>query len=260
MPGPRHPPRGGVDARETDDAPPRTPRVQPLRVLVTAGPTREPIDAVRFISNRSSGRMGVALAQTAAARGHQVTLLLGPVEAWPEGSGSSAGSPAVPLRVRRFERTADLQALLREEWPRHDLLLMAAAVSDHRPMVDQALLADASGKLSRGDGPLHLRLEPTPDLLAGLASVTRAEQMAVGFALEPIERLESSALDKLRRKRLFGIVANPLETMDAPTIDGALLLADGRRFAPPEGRCSKARFAEWLILTLEGLRSGMPTS
>jgi len=226
-----------------------------LRVLVTAGPTREPIDAVRYISNRSSGRMGVALAKAAARRGHAVTLLLGPVPMSDAELASRARSaPGLPvLQVIRFQRTAELASSLQTEWPDHDLLLMAAAVSDHRPVVDSSVLDAAGGKLARGDGSLTLILEPTPDLLAGLARSTRRDQVAIGFALEPLERLEAAALSKLRRKSLAGIVANPLETMDAPMIRGTLLLADGRRFEPEHGPCEKEQFATWLLERLEHL-------
>src|SRR5688500_18593761 len=95
-----------------------------MRTLITAGPTREPIDAVRYISNRSSGKMGVALAAAAVAAGHEVTLLLGPglpTEAEPAG-----------CRTIRFESAGDLQRLLESHWPTHDTLLMAAAVADYR--------------------------------------------------------------------------------------------------------------------------------
>jgi anthranilate phosphoribosyltransferase len=199
--------------------------------------------------------MGLALAEAAARRGHAVTLLLGPI---PMSDAELAAAlqrsgGATPVRVRRFSSSADLEALLREEWPVHDLLLMAAAVSDHRPRLDPQRLQREGGKLQREEGPLRLELDPTPDLLESLAAITRADQLAIGFALEPRARLETSALNKLRRKALGGIVANPLEAMDAPTIEGTLLLADGRRLIPPEGACEKTRFAEWLLEQLEQL-------
>jgi phosphopantothenoylcysteine decarboxylase/phosphopantothenate--cysteine ligase len=169
------------------------------RLLVTAGPTHEPIDAVRFLGNRSSGRMGWSLADAAARRGWTTTLLLGPTE--------SPLPVCSQVRVRRFRTAAQLADLLDEEWPGHDVLIMAAAVADYRP----ARPAD-DGKLRR-DGPVVLELEPTPDLLAGLAARTRADQVTIGFALEPAERLDVSAREKLARKSLDAIVANPLETM-----------------------------------------------
>lgn len=202
-------------------------------VLITAGPTHEPIDAVRFLGNRSSGRMGVALANSAAARGWPTTLLLGPTHLeMPEHSH---------LTVKRFRTTADLEASLTELWPEHDLLIMAAAVADYRP-----IQGETQGKLRRGTGTMTLTLEATPDLLAGLAPLTRPDQIAIGFALEPAERLESSALDKLSRKRLDGIVANPLETMDAHGVDGTLYLADGTNRRPGQ-LVSKDAFADWLL-------------
>ena len=130
-----------------------------MHLLITAGPTREPIDAVRFLSNRSSGRLGLALARAGLEAGHEVTLLLGPVEA-----------PAVPEGVvtHRFETTRELEALLGEHVPRCDALIMAAAVADYRPVRAR------EGKLAReGEGRVTLELEPTPDLIAQAAKTKR---------------------------------------------------------------------------------------
>jgi phosphopantothenoylcysteine decarboxylase / phosphopantothenate---cysteine ligase len=206
------------------------------RVLITAGPTHEPIDAVRYLGNRSSGRMGVALAEAAAARGWQATLLLGPTALPPPPDGSH-------LTVVRFQTTADLQALLRDHWPRHDLLIMAAAVADYRP---RASVPQTAAKIKRGSASFTLELEPTPDLLAELAAVAQPRQTLVGFALEPAERLLPSAREKLAHKRLHAIVANPLETMDSPTITATVLCADGRVLTPPADM-PKAAFARWLL-------------
>ena len=201
------------------------------RLLVTAGPTREPIDSVRYLSNRSSGRMGIALAAAARSMGWDTTLLLGPVTA------------TIPpeLEPIRFETTDELAALLASHWPGHDLLIMAAAVCDHRPAERSA------GKLHR-DGPYSLLLEPTEDLLAGLDPTTRPEQVRVGFALEPLETMEASARTKLERKHLDAIVANPLETMDSETVDGVLIDGSGSTAAPP--RSTKDDFAGWLLAEL----------
>lgn len=207
-----------------------------MRILITAGPTREPIDAVRFLSNRSSGRMGVALAQAAAEAGHEVTLLLG--------AGASVETEALGagVRVIRFESTTDLQALLVEHFrgvPGHDVLIMAAAVADYRP-------APTAGKIERSKGsPLVLTLEPTPDLVAAVAAGKRADQKIIAFALEEPENLEARAAEKLRRKKVDAVVANPLGTMDAQTIEAVLLTTDGRRLAP--GKLEKDAFARWLI-------------
>ena len=206
----------------------------PRRILITAGPTWEPIDSVRFIGNRSSGQMGVSLAEAAVEAGHDVTLLLG--------KGASAGaSSGNRLNVERFESTADLSAAIDQYFPSHDLLVMAAAVADYRP----AKVHD--GKLSRANR-LELSLEPTPDLVAGVAATKRADQRVVAFALEPADQLTERARAKMTRKGVDAIVANPLETMDATSVDGHLLFADGRLESP--GAMSKPAFAKWLIAAI----------
>jgi phosphopantothenoylcysteine decarboxylase/phosphopantothenate--cysteine ligase len=211
----------------------------PRRILITAGPTHEPIDAVRFIGNRSSGRLGIALAVEAAGRGWETTLLLGPVPQTPEDSA---------VRVRRFRTAADLEALLAEEVARTDLLVMAAAVADYRPRPEET---DPGGKRRRTGEGLVLRLESTPDLLAGCGALRRAGQVFVGFALEPAAELMASAESKLRRKGLDLIVANPLETMDAPGIEATLIGRSGV-VARTGGVIDKEAFAPWLLEHVEG--------
>lgn len=201
-----------------------------MRILITAGPTREPIDDVRFISNRSSGQMGFALAQAASVAGYEVTLLLGPVLLPP--------SVSEQVRVLRFNTTADLEALLAEYFPKCDVLIKAAAVADYRPTT---LI---KGKTPRGNG-LKIELEPTPDLVAGCAKVKRSGQTIIAFALEDPTVLESRAVEKMQRKKVDAILANPLQTMDASDIDPILFYADGRRDTP--GKMSKSALAVWLI-------------
>ncbi|MEX0885089.1 MAG: phosphopantothenoylcysteine decarboxylase [Phycisphaeraceae bacterium] len=201
-----------------------------MRLLITAGPTREPIDAVRFISNRSSGRMGIALAGAGVEAGHTVTLLLGPVEHVP--------SLDPRIDVHRFESSDDLGRLLDAQLVACDALVMAAAVADYRPAEATA------GKLPRGAGHT-LRLEATPDLVARAASRKRADQVVIAFALEAAADLERRAMEKMARKCVDAIVANPLDTMDAPGINGVWLTAVGERAAP--GPLSKPQFAAWLI-------------
>lgn len=215
-------------------------------ILVTAGPTHEPIDCVRYIGNRSSGRLGVALAAHAASRGLRVTLLLGPVGAVPE----PLGPPDTSVRVIRFRTTADLQALLREQLPLHEALIMAAAVADYRPKASAAPGAPGAatgGKIPRSAQGLTLELEATPDLLAECGSAFAGSgKTLVGFALEPRERMRESARAKLARKRVHAIVANPLETMDAPSIEAEVFWADGAEDRTP-GSISKDEFARWLL-------------
>ena len=162
-----------------------------LRVLVTAGGTREPVDPVRFLGNRSSGRMGVALAAAAARRGADVTLIAANVSL-PE-----------PAGVRRIdvETAAELADAARSEFPDSHVLVMAAAPADFRA-------AEVSpGKLKR-EGALELRLEPTEDILAGLAAARGEEQTIVGFAAEHGEGGVERARAKLERKGADLIVLN----------------------------------------------------
>lgn len=206
----------------------------PLRLLITAGPTHEPIDAVRFLGNRSSGRMGVALADAAAKRGWEVTLLLGPGSAKPE-------RPAVD--IVRFRTCADLQALLAAHAPKADILVMAAAVADYRPKPNPAM---SGGKFRRTNAPLILELEPTPDLLAGICATRRPDQLFIGFALEPRDELLESAKRKLIKKRVDMVIGNPLATMDSDTVDAMVLLKNGTRIDTPSLMTKKA-FAPWLL-------------
>jgi phosphopantothenoylcysteine decarboxylase/phosphopantothenate--cysteine ligase len=210
-----------------------------MRLLMTAGPTREPIDAVRFISNRSTGKMGLALASAGAAAGHDVTLLLGP---GPE----PHDLPPQPVRTYRFESSAELKQLLEAHFRDCDALIMAAAVSDYRPE------NVSEGKLpSDKAAGMVLRLAPTPDLVALMASIKRADQRVVAFALEEAAAMEERALAKMRRKGVDAIVANPLGTMESGAISAVWLTARGEREQPP--RMAKTDFARWLIGRVESL-------
>jgi phosphopantothenoylcysteine decarboxylase / phosphopantothenate---cysteine ligase len=164
-----------------------------MRVLVTAGGTREPIDAVRYIGNRSSGRMGVALAERAARRGAEVTLIAANVVL------------PTPRGVRRVDvsTAAELADAVREEFADAHLLLMAAAVADFRPARAEP------GKISREDaGDLDIHLEPTDDVLAAVAAGRRDDQIVVAFAAEHGGDAVARARDKLHRKRADAIVVN----------------------------------------------------
>jgi phosphopantothenoylcysteine decarboxylase/phosphopantothenate--cysteine ligase len=163
-----------------------------LRVLVTAGGTREPIDPVRFVGNRSSGRMGLALANAARRRGADVTLVAANV-----GFEADAG-------VKRIDvgSAAELSAALDGEFPKAQVLLMAAAPADFRPE------RVADGKLKRKGSGLDLHLEPTQDILAGMASRRTEGQTLVGFAAEHGVGGSGRARDKLVRKGADLIVFN----------------------------------------------------
>ena len=208
-----------------------------IGVLVTAGPTHEPIDTVRFIGNRSSGAMGIAIADELASRGAQCTLLLGPTPLSPTHSS---------IRLLRFRTTADLQALLAREFPHCDVLVMAAAVADYRPPLTKSGLP---GKISRKKQGLTLRLQATPDLVAGMKALRKPGQMVVGFALEPSKTMLARAAAKLTRKGLDLIVANPLETMESRTIRATVLSARGVEMEQPSP-VSKQAFARKLARML----------
>lgn len=211
------------------------------RLLITAGPTHEPIDAVRFIGNRSSGRLGMAIADAAAKADWEVTLALGPVSGRPIDSH---------VKMLQFRTAAELDAILRAEAPEADVLIMAAAVADYRPKIDPRMV---NAKFRRQDQSLMLELEPTPDLLAGVSSRRKAGQYLVGFALEPRDEMIVSGRAKLERKGVDMVVANPLETMDSGEIEGIVLTRTGSEIRPSaqdgarEGKLSKDAFAKWLI-------------
>lgn len=205
-----------------------------MRALITLGPTHEPIDAVRFIGNRSSGRMGVEIARALQAAGCHVRVLAGPC--------SPDGLDSFP-EVQRFRTAEELRELLTRSWPASDLLVMAAAVADWRPA------HRIEGKHRRGDAAPSIELQAVPEILGTLAS--RADQFVVGFALEPAEELLASAKAKLTRKRADCIVANPLETMDSESVRGCLVWPDGHADRPEgDAPVSKRVFAEWLARTV----------
>jgi phosphopantothenoylcysteine decarboxylase/phosphopantothenate--cysteine ligase len=183
-----------IGANPAESAAPANPAdLAGRRVLVTAGGTREQIDPVRFVGNRSSGRMGVALAEAAARRGAEVTLI--------------AANVALPVAagVERVDVTsaAELEDATAKAFGGADLLLMAAAVADFRP-------ADPNpGKLAREEGSgLTIELEPTADVLAGLAGSRRNGQVLVGFAAEHGGDFVARARGKLERKGIDAIVVN----------------------------------------------------
>jgi phosphopantothenoylcysteine decarboxylase / phosphopantothenate---cysteine ligase len=161
-----------------------------VTVLVSAGGTREPIDAVRVIANRSSGKQGYAVAAEAVARGAIVTLV------------STASLPApVGVAVEAVETAAQMQDVMERLAPRCDVIVMAAAVADFRPV------AASSVKLKKRDGIPEIVLEPTPDILAALGAAKSAGQVLVGFAAET-DDLISNAASKMQTKNLDLVVAN----------------------------------------------------
>ncbi|MFL5859751.1 MAG: bifunctional phosphopantothenoylcysteine decarboxylase/phosphopantothenate--cysteine ligase CoaBC [Solirubrobacteraceae bacterium] len=207
-----------VAAFEARLAGPRRPLQRPwfgVRVLITAGGTREPIDSVRYIGNRSSGRMGFALAEQAARRGADVTVLAANV-ALP----APAGVEVVPVAT-----AGELKTACDERFAGVHVLLMAAAVADFRPK------APAARKLKKNAGIPALELEPTEDVLIGLAAQRRPGQVLVGFAAEHGGGAVAYGHDKLERKGLDAIVINDISlpgiAFDAADNEVTILLADG---------------------------------
>ncbi len=198
-----------------------------MRLLITAGPTREPIDPVRYIGNRSSGKMGAALAHAALKSGHQTTVILGPI------------SVPFPNGARRIdvETAAQMLDAVLKEFPNHDLLIMAAAVADYRSK------AQSAAKLSR-EGSRILELEPTEDVIAAAGRIKRPDQRTIGFSLETTPDL-SRVSGKMRQKNLDLIIYNPVATIGAESIEPSLLYPDGRIEKAPYG--SKAHFADMLL-------------
>lgn len=159
-------------------------------VLITAGPTREPVDPVRFLGNRSSGKMGYALAEAALRRGAKVIVVSGPV----------ALEPPAGVELVSVETAEEMRNAVLARAPGASIIIAAAAVSDFR------LRSVAQQKIKR-NGPMTLDLEATPDILAELATRRRAEQLLVGFAAETQNAVENGRL-KLRKKGLDAIVVN----------------------------------------------------
>ncbi len=220
------------------------------RVLVTAGGTREPLDAVRFLGNRSSGRMGMALARAAHALGARVTLLLGPTEL----------PPPEGMRVERFESTEELATMVDGAAADSDLVIMAAAVSDFRPA------GPWPEKWKKEKGVPTVELEPTVDILAELGRRKKEGQILVGFALETgdDEHLEEEARRKLHRKALDFIVGNRAdvegEGFSSETNRVFLLASTGaEEWLPPANKEDLARILLRRILTIAGIADEEPS-
>jgi phosphopantothenoylcysteine decarboxylase / phosphopantothenate---cysteine ligase len=206
------------------------------RVIVTAGPTRESIDPVRVVTNRSSGKMGYRVAEAAWERGAEVVLIAGPV----------ALADPVGIRMVRVESTKEMEDAVRLELPRADVLVMAAAPADFRPS------SPSDGKRPRVDGALAIPMEPTGDVLDATRSLRKQGSMIVGFALETGDAL-AKGLAKLERKGLDLIVVNdalePGAGFEKDTNRVALLSRDGtRRILPLQ---SKREVAEAILDTVE---------
>jgi phosphopantothenoylcysteine decarboxylase/phosphopantothenate--cysteine ligase len=190
------------------------------RAVVTAGGTQEAIDPVRYVSNRSSGKMGYAVAEAARDRGASVVLVTTP----------TALVPPLGVEVRPVVSAADMHDAVMAALPDADLLVMAAAVADYRPA------AVAEQKIKKRDDDLTLQLAKTTDILAATAARSSERLVRIGFAAES-QDLVSNAADKLERKRLDLIVANDISRTDSGfgTDDNAVVLLDrtgGQRELP----------------------------
>ncbi len=217
-----------------------------LNVLVTAGGTREPIDPVRFIGNRSSGRMGLAVATAARRRGAQVTLI-----------AANVSLPAPPgVQAVAVETTEQLADAVRANFPAADVLVMAAAPADFRA-------ADAqTKKIAReGGSGLELRFEPTEDILAGVAAAKSAGQVVVGFAAETGAEAIERARAKLERKAVDAIVFNDVSRseigFDSPDNEVTIVERDEEHHVP---LASKDEVAEAILDRVDALRSHAPTT
>jgi len=212
-----------------------------LKVLVTAGGTREPIDSVRFIGNRSSGRMGIALAEEAAKRGADVTLLAANVTI----------PPPAGVEEVKVETTAELEAAVRERFPNADVLIMAAAPADFRPMepADTKLLREENESLT-------VDLEPTEDIVAAVAAGRRPDQTVVGFAAEHGTGAVERGRAKLARKGLDAVVVNDISRtdigFDSSENEVTIVLADGEREV---GRRPKSEVAAAILDEVERFRT-----
>jgi phosphopantothenoylcysteine decarboxylase/phosphopantothenate--cysteine ligase len=206
------------------------------RIVVTAGPTREPIDPVRVVSNRSSGRMGFRLAEAAWERGAEVRLIVGPV------------SLAVPVGVaiQRVETTAEMEAAVAEALPTADVLIMSAAPADYRPA------APSATKRAREEGEWRIPMEPTSDILTRTAKARKPGSLMVGFALETGDAIAKGRA-KLARKQLDLIVVNdalePGAAFEVDTNRVVILDRDGGEEVVP--LASKREVAERILDVVE---------
>lgn len=213
-----------------------------MKILISAGPTREKIDPVRYISNRSSGKMGYALAEAAVKSGASVTLVSGPVSLTP---------PSGLALLISVESAAEMADAIRKEAESSDVIIMCAAVADYRPVMA------AEQKLKKKGERLILELEPTEDILAGLGGRKKSTQILVGFAAET-EKLLEHAEDKLKRKNLDWIIANDVSRsesgFESDKNQAVILGRSGAKTVIPLQ--SKKEMAETIISVVCGKNNG----
>jgi phosphopantothenoylcysteine decarboxylase / phosphopantothenate---cysteine ligase len=212
-----------------------------VRVLVSAGPTAEPLDPVRVLTNRSSGKMGFRVAERARARGASVLLVSGP---------SSEPDPH-GVETLRVQTAGEMKDAILGRLEAVDVVVMAAAVADYRPELS------APQKIKKDEEPVTLKLVRTDDILMAVAGKRKKEQTIVGFAAET-ESLESNAREKLARKKLDLIVANdvsrPSSGFEVDTNEATLFRADGTARKLP--LMSKLALADEILDEIRDYRGG----
>jgi phosphopantothenoylcysteine decarboxylase/phosphopantothenate--cysteine ligase len=207
-----------------------------MRILVTAGPTREYLDDVRYLSNPSSGKMGFACARAARRAGHRVTLVTGP-----------AGLPDPPgVRTVRVTSAREMYHAVLKAYPRIDAVVMTAAVGDYRPA------RRFRGKLRKGAGGLTVRLVRTPDILKALGA-RKGRRVLAGFALQ-VQDAEREALRKYEEKNLDYVVLNSPRSFGADRMDAAVY-REGTVVKRFRGT-SKQAVAAWIVSALGKVRRG----
>lgn len=216
-----------------------------MKLLITAGPTREALDPVRYLSNRSSGKMGYALAQAAQDAGHTVTLISGPVSL----------PPPEWIQLVKVESAQQMYDAVRDHIGSADIAIFSAAVADYRPA------QVATQKIKKHDSELVLHLERTPDILGSARTVFGFPGVLVGFAAET-QNLVEHAQDKLQRKQCDMVVANDVSQpgigFDSEENTVTLCFPDGS--VQPLPRTSKLEIARYLVRIVESLASGSHTS
>ena len=232
--------------RGKSDATPGAETLAGISVLVTAGPTYEPIDPVRFIGNRSSGKQGLALVEELLAAGARVELVLGPVQLTPK--------PHPRLQVHQVETAQQMFDRSTRLWPACAVGVLAAAVADYRPA---SVATEKIKKSDVADAGLDLQLLRNPDIAAALGAQKRQDQRLIGFALETQNGL-AHARRKLERKQLDAIVLN-LHTPQAAAFGAddnevTILLANGQKTA--YGRMPKQEVAKAIVSVVAQLLTG----
>lgn len=205
-----------------------------MKLLITAGPTRERFDSIRFVSNPSSGKMGYSLAAAAAARGHDVTLVSGPV----------AIPPPAGVKVIQVISAAEMAEAAKAAWPTQDAAIMTAAVCDYRPA------QQLPKKMKKSDKPLVLELVPTEDIARSLGAVKQPGQVLVGIALEDHDG-RAHAEAKLRRKNCDAFLLNGPANVGSDVAEFEVLVAgeDWVRWRPAR----KEQMAARLVRLVEHL-------